>query len=128
MKKLSLFPGLILFALSSLISSNAVADQKSDLDPYFKIFNKETIPTLENYSRFHTDEDEVFQETLLEEVECRRMGLKPSEKYDPKNDCTEFMIKRSKNASKEPSFYLTWLRTKLPLSPQIKIVKVKTIR
>lgn len=75
-------------------------------------------------SGYFSERDEDDLQALLV---CKKNGwIKSNGKQTDK--CTQYLKRIKKRPAEEKSLFLDWLRTKVPLSPQVQILSTKTIR
>ncbi len=127
MKKIVLLAGIILLAL--VVKGWAEdATRTSDIKAYLKLLDTPYTPTVLDFKKFYGVHD--IRETRLIKLECQKRGWpEPSQNEADKrqNDCDKMILQAEANASTTASLFLGWLRTRLPLSPKLKIVKVLTV-
>ena len=109
--------GLIAFLL--VFQVKAWATVESDLATYMKLFSRDYHPSISDIRDEYVGETEgVFWDLII----CGQKG------WD-QNKCNDYYLKVvSPNESKVPSLYYKWLRTKVPLSPKIKILSITNIK
>lgn len=116
----------LLFAfIFSLISNVACSSEAEVLVNEFVavILSKGRMPTLKDYYYYFGEGSEG--EIIIDQEYCKGKNWIPPSKHPL---CTEYINNRWKRASEEPSKYLAWLRSQLPLSPKVEIVTVERIQ
>jgi hypothetical protein len=112
---------LILFSLFFWMIYSIAVCQTADLQfkSFLKLFNKENIPTVNDYYRFFKGDAPEFYESWEQYV---REGVY-FVKQKQNGDFDLYYQNVLKNASNTPSLFLAFLRTRIPLSAPFKIDK-----
>ena len=96
-------------------NAGVLEDSKS----FVHLLNKDYEPTLSDVYLFFGNEGGEY-EMIFEEKECKDKKLL-------NEDCNKEMTNRHENPDHSKSFFLKWLRSKLPLSPDLTIYEVKRV-
>ncbi len=120
---------VVLILLLLFVQSPCNGSDLKELNNFVALFSKNGIITLSDYHRFHGNSSSKY-ETDFETNICKQKGWlhldkkKANEYYDEK--CIEFTRYRANNAEKVPSLYMEWLRKKLPVTPKLIILNIKS--
>jgi hypothetical protein len=95
---------------------------RKDINEFVYLLSKDIRPTLSDYYKFYGEGSE--DELQFEIFECTKKGWTPSEKNI---NCINYIRERKANSNSEESYYLSWLKTKLPASPKLHIHNVRQV-
>ncbi len=94
-----------------------------DIKDFVRFLEKDTVPTLNAFHYFCGEGDE--SELELEMSVCEEKGWIPAENNP---ECLKYNQSRYANRLKMPSLYLEWLKSQVPSSPNVTIIKTDRIR
>ncbi len=111
-------------AISILLATYVnAADDVKDVNTFVQLLSKTSTPTLADFYYYYGQGSELELEFMLNH--CEKKGWKPAPDH-PK--CSKYINDRENNKLVEPSLFFKWLKTKLPMSAQLKIIRVEHIR
>lgn len=117
----------IFFIITMMLPVICFAKNDKNFESFLKLFNKDYEPTLSDYKKYFHNDGTIDWESKEEPFEI--MAFCQKKKYSTVSgyweDFKKFQHARRSKPSKEPSYYIAWLRSKLPLSPIVKIEDVK---
>jgi len=124
---------IIIFVLTLTVGFLGVpyifSGAKDDVKEYLKMFDVNYVPTVSDFYSLNSRED--LDEVAMEMCECEKRGLRIAASIKQSNtdkSCADYMKRIAENEDNEISLYFKWLRTILPLSPKVKILKVIPIK
>lgn len=120
MRKLLVFAFVIFLLLPVRLYAGEI---DGDLKEFMGRLSAQPGPTLTDYYEFYGENSD--NELKLELYECQKNKLTP-----PETDqrCQDYIRNREARKSQAKSLFLNWLKTKLPLSAEIKIFKIEKTR
>lgn len=113
----------LLILIFLFISRAHAFEEDVVLKEFMNMLSKDVYPTISDFYKFYGEGSEFELQLALDNCE-KNKWIPPL----TNQKCIDFIQNREANRDITKSLFFDWLRTKIPLSPKLKIIKIEKVR